>query len=64
MFPTQLVDNETLGTVATSHPRQYGWFGSLPSPMSLDVQPEVVPMLDAVVLSFIICEMERRRDNL
>lgn len=57
----QLVDDQTQQLVAKSSGAR-----SVLRPsdrMSLEISPQAVPILDAVVLSFIICEKNRRGNN-
>ena len=57
----QLVDTTTGHTVAKAHNAREG-----KRKMHIEYEPELTPMLDMVVLSFVICEGNRRRawDNL
>ncbi|KAI0352656.1 hypothetical protein OH77DRAFT_780383 [Trametes cingulata] len=57
-----LTDCETEQVVAQSHGAKSGVFSS-PSKMGIEVQDEVVPILDAILVSFIILE-KRRIDQL
>ena len=54
----QLIDYETKKTVAKIHHTYHFW----PSrqKMSLEVTSDAVPALDAIMLSFVMCEEERR----
>ncbi|KAI0352654.1 hypothetical protein OH77DRAFT_1460007 [Trametes cingulata] len=54
----QLVDVQTSQIVASSYGYREGSF-SAPRDMSIDVSDAVIPILDAIVLSFIIMEKKR-----
>ena len=58
----QLVDRHSKRTVAKAHRSHHALFEASQK-ISIDVESEAVPMLDAVVLSFAICEEKRRRSE-
>ncbi|KAI0752729.1 hypothetical protein C8Q80DRAFT_471684 [Daedaleopsis nitida] len=55
----QLLDSQSKRPVAESHSASHGIF-SRRRPMGITMGPELIPFLDAVILSFIVCEKERR----
>lgn len=54
----QLVDHHTKQVVARSRYTRSSLWSS--KRISIEVDPQVVPVLDAILLSFIICEKDRR----
>ena len=56
----QLVDSAAQHTVAKAH-SAHSFFST--QKMSVDFDPALVPILDILVLSFIICEEKRRQQQ-
>ena len=55
----QLIDLQTNRVAAETHSANLGII-STPRYMRIEVGPDLVPFLDIVVISFIICEKKRR----
>ncbi|KAI0752714.1 hypothetical protein C8Q80DRAFT_1147798 [Daedaleopsis nitida] len=56
----RLLDAQSTLPVAESHRARHGFFTGKRRNLGIEVGPEAVPFLDAVLLSFIVCEKERR----
>ncbi|KAI0670973.1 hypothetical protein C8Q78DRAFT_1033169 [Trametes maxima] len=55
-----LLDCQTNQVVVETHGAHHGIFSSNSRKMGLHVSPEVTPIMDAIVLSFIYCEKKSR----
>jgi len=58
-----LIECKSNTVVARSHNRKLGLLSGKPHPMSLDIMQQAIPLLDVVVLSFIIVEKKKRSRN-
>ncbi|TBU23539.1 hypothetical protein BD311DRAFT_810665 [Dichomitus squalens] len=58
----KLVEEQSDASVAESHLKNLG-FSSDKHNMQINASPEVVPFLELVVFSFVVCESERRMRN-